>query len=44
MKRHSDEKKRKGSSIADGFKKLVIATAIFGIAWVLFFTFCWVGD
>ena len=43
MKKHSDEKKKKGSSVADGFKKLAIATAIFGIAWVLFFTVNWCG-
>ena len=44
MKRHSEEKKKKSNSIADGFKKLAIITVAFGIAYVLFFTSCWGGD
>ena len=43
MKRQSDEKP-KGSSIAAGLRKLAIATVVFGISYVLFFTFCWGGD
>ena len=43
MKRQSDEKP-KGGSIAAGFKKLAIASVIFGISYVLFFTFCWGGN
>ena len=43
MKRQSNEKP-KGSSIASGFRKLAIATVLFGISYVLFFTFCWGGD
>ena len=44
MKKHRDEKKRKGNSIANGFKKLAIAAVIFGILYVLFFTFYWPGN
>ena len=44
MKRPSDEKEKKGNSIAGGFKRLAITTVAFGIAYVLFFTFCWGGD
>ena len=44
MKRGRDNKEKKSSSIVDGFKKLAIATVIFGILWVLVFTFFWFGD
>ena len=44
MKIPSDNEEKKNSSITDGLKKLAIATVIFGILWVLVFTFFWVGD
>ena len=44
MRRPSGKKEKKSSSIADGFKKLAIAAVIFGIVYLLIFTFFWFGD
>lgn len=36
MRRSNDDKEKRSGSVADGFKKLAVATMVFRIAYVLF--------
>ena len=36
--------RKKPNSIADGFIKLALAATVFGVSYVLFFTFCAMGN
>ncbi len=44
MKRSEDDKEKKSGSLADGPKKLAVAAMVFGIAYVMFPSFCWFNN